>query len=619
MRRLLPILLLAAASAAADPDPDTDGDGLPDLAERCKYGTDPARADSDGDGTPDGDWNERREYAYSVRLLVRVLRPAAAICDDHQDARIVDEGPRHATLEVICYPFSEAPPEGRAEGGEEWLRPGLTSNWDEDLRARIVAGLGAEGVRGREGCARAAAWLLQHARDRDGHFTTFVTEFEGGRPRLAPWATPDAAIAGKWRRDLFAKEMFLAGERGSCTSTAIYLAGCLRALGVPTRLIYCIPPADATDPAQVALVGKGITHQRVRRTLLDALGVLGGWTSHTMNEVLVDGRWRRLNYQRLDPPPLDPHAFGLILPVLRVRDWADAGMTETVGRRQTLAERDDLFPHANPYVTLEASDLFGAHSKVANEPVAEPDEYRRLTIVKAFWYADRPRGFEMGGLDEKSGHLFVQVKENRPEGGSTQYQSFYDAVDKEFLLRADGHADVAVRAERGYWGSGVFYLRIEPEALETMAVDTAYALVPRNTTGDFSWAVDGVVGLTRADEFRTMTIDRIVWSDSPELPKAMRDSLADRLVLLAHVVEWDGFDKMKRFTATADPSFVLEAEGRPPVRLSAATGGISNGDGSTRFVVLFPDGEPARGVAYTLRAANGKPPYRWDIALSVTR
>jgi hypothetical protein len=392
----------------------------------------------------------------------------------------------------------------------------------------------------------------------------------------------------------------------------------MRAVGVPARLIYCIPPADGTDPAQVALVRKGITHHRVRRTLLSALAEVGGWTSHTMNEVLVDGRWRRLNYERLAPPPLDERAFGLILPVLVMHDWADAGMTATVGRRQTLGERDELFPHANPYVLLEASDLFGAHAKVANEPVAEPEEFARLTIVKAFWYADRPAGFDMRGLDDASGHMFLQVKENREGGGIAQYKPFYDVVDKEFVLRAEGKPDVPARAERGYWGSGVFYVRIEPEALGTMSPDTAYALVPRNE-GECRWAVEGAVTLTRSDGFREMTIDRILWSDSPELPKHMRESLAERLVVLAHVVEWDGFEKMKRFTATADPEFVLEAEGHEPLPLRAATGGITGGDGSTRFVVLYPEGEPARGVTYTLRAKNGTPGYRWKVAPSVTR
>jgi len=618
MRRLLPILVLAASTAAGDLD--SDGDGLSDFAERHKYGTDPTRADSDGDGTPDGDWSERREYAYSVRLVVRVLRPAEAVCDDHQDARVIEQGPRHVTLEVICYPFSDSPVEGRAGGDDEWLRPGPTSNWDEDLRARIVAGLDAEGVRGQEDCARAAAWLLGHAHYDGSHFTTFLTEFADGKPRLAAWAKADPSIGEQWKRDLFAKEMFLSGERGSCTSTAIYLAGGLRAIGVPTRLIYCIPPADGTDPAQVALFRKGITHHRVRKTLVEALGGFGGWTSHTMNEVLVGGRWHRLNYQRLEPPPLDAHAFGLILPVLRIRDWADSGMVDTVGRRQTLGEQDDLFPGVNPYVTLEVSDLFGAHANVKNEPVDEPEAFAKLTIVKAFWYADRAPGYDMRGLDSASGHVLFQVKENRDDGGIAQYKPFYDLADKEFVLKAEGHPDVPARAERGYWGSGVFYLRIEPEALGSMEADLAYALVPRNGAGECRWAVESGVTLARTDEFRTMTIDRIVWSDSPDLPKGMREALAGRLVLLAHVVEWGGFEKMKRFTASADPNFLLEADGHPPVRLSAGTGGITNGDGSTRFVELLPVGdEPARGVAYTLRATNAKPPYAWRLALSVTR
>jgi hypothetical protein len=620
MRRLLPILVLAAATAAQDLD--SDGDGLTDFAEVHKYGTDPARADSDGDGKPDGDWNERREYAYSVRLVVRVLRPAEAISDDYQDARVIDEGPTHVTIEVICYPFSESPLGGEVggDGLEEWLRPGVTADWDEGLKARIVAGLGGGGVRGADDVAGASRWLLDHARYEGSHFTTFTTTFDGGKARLARWAkAAGPPIEEQWKRDLFAKEMFLSGERGSCTSTAIYLEGCLRALGVPARLIYCIPPADGTDPAQVDLFRKGITNHKVRRTLLDALGGCSGWTSHTMDEVHVGGRWRRLNYQRLAPPPLDPHAFGLILPVLRLHDWADAGMTETVGRRQNLGERDALFPGANPYVTLEVSDLFGPHAKVRNDPVPEPEEYETLTIVKAFWYEDRPPGIDMEALDPASGHLFLQVRENREGGGIAQYQPFYRVVDKEFVLHAEGHPDVPATAERGYWGSGVFYVRVGPEAMKTIASGVPYSLVPRNGATERQWAVTQGMTLTRSDEFRTLTIDRILWSDSRELPAEMRESFGKRLVLLAHVVEWEGFEKMKRFTATADPAFVLEAQGHRAVRLSAGTGGVTNSDGSIRFVVLLPEGEPERGVTYTLRARNGKPPCTWKVAPSVTR
>ena len=99
MSYLLALLLLAAPT-------DTDGDGLSDFEETHKYFTDPAKADSDGDGKPDGDWSERREYAYTVRSIVRVLRPAAAISDDYQDARVLEETEDYLELEVIHYPLN---------------------------------------------------------------------------------------------------------------------------------------------------------------------------------------------------------------------------------------------------------------------------------------------------------------------------------------------------------------------------------------------------------------------------------------------------------------------------------------------------------------------------------
>ena len=62
------------AAGPAD-DPDHDGDGLSDFQEVHKYRTDPNRPDSDSDGIPDGDWDERREFTYTVRSVVQVMPP----------------------------------------------------------------------------------------------------------------------------------------------------------------------------------------------------------------------------------------------------------------------------------------------------------------------------------------------------------------------------------------------------------------------------------------------------------------------------------------------------------------------------------------------------------------
>ena len=92
-----------AALTFSPTDPDTDRDGISDFRETHKHFTDPLRADSDGDGTPDGDWAERREFAYTVRSVLRVLRPCGGedLTDDYQDVRVLANNDRYTELEVF--------------------------------------------------------------------------------------------------------------------------------------------------------------------------------------------------------------------------------------------------------------------------------------------------------------------------------------------------------------------------------------------------------------------------------------------------------------------------------------------------------------------------------------
>ena len=64
---------------------DRDGDGLSDFQEVHKYLTDPNKKDSDNDGKPDGDWLERREYQYTIRSVVQVMKPVTIV----QHARVL--------------------------------------------------------------------------------------------------------------------------------------------------------------------------------------------------------------------------------------------------------------------------------------------------------------------------------------------------------------------------------------------------------------------------------------------------------------------------------------------------------------------------------------------------
>src|SRR5262245_34478955 len=101
------LLLGNLISARAD-DVDTDRDGLSDFQEIHKYFTDPKKGDSDNDGTDDADWHERREYTYTIRTVVYVLRPCntEVVNDDYQDAKILAETKNYIQLEVVHYPLN---------------------------------------------------------------------------------------------------------------------------------------------------------------------------------------------------------------------------------------------------------------------------------------------------------------------------------------------------------------------------------------------------------------------------------------------------------------------------------------------------------------------------------
>ncbi|MGH7151129.1 MAG: transglutaminase domain-containing protein, partial [Planctomycetota bacterium] len=460
-------LAVAGPALAQPPDPDADRDGLSDFHETHKYFTDSKSADSDKDGIPDGDWEERREFAYTVRSIVQVLPPVTedVLCDDYQDGRILERTEDYVELEVIHYPFNtvaetiagSADWRRDAARMKEWVEPGLTANWDEGMRGELVAGLKKEGIDpdsldDKALVERASKWLLAHARSVDG-FSTFCSWFPEGKAAIYPGMEESAerGKAGKgltveeqWQRELFAKGMFENGVRGTCTSSAIYMNGCLRALGIPTRIVLCIPVVDASDEREVGFVRDRLSNPRVRKIVRKGIGGLGsGWSSHTFNEVFVGGRWRRLNYERLGQNILDAGFFGLLTHVATFRDWADGEMARTWGARQAGKWKGkDVFGGSNPYSTLTLSDRLGPHAKVEPGSAEDPEDFRRLTIERVYWWDSPERTVEMRLDDpDTAGHLLMHVREGRPGEGTEQYEGFYGKVGKSFVLRAEGRPD----------------------------------------------------------------------------------------------------------------------------------------------------------------------------------
>src|SRR5262249_20313902 len=158
--------------------------------------------------------------------------------------------------------------------------------------------------------------------------------------------------------------------------------------GIPTRLIVAIPLVDSSDPEQVALAQKGLTHHRVRSAVTYGLLPAGqSYTAHTFLEAYVGHRWRRLNYSRLVQNILDPQYLALMVHVNTWNGTSEAGLSPTWGARSALGKRDEVFRHRNPYRTLEVSDHFGRHADLPNPPADK--EHRHITIGKAYWYGSK--------------------------------------------------------------------------------------------------------------------------------------------------------------------------------------------------------------------------------------
>jgi hypothetical protein len=379
---------------------DSDGDGLCDFQEVHKYLTDPAKADSDGDGTPDGDWDERREYAYSVRSIIQFMPPfdKAALNDDFQDARVLEAREDYIELEVIHYPLAtagkviEADPNWQTDYAKmtEYLKPGITANWDVKMRETLLAELQADGIdvdqlTDKQVVEQVSAWIMKKSKSLGDVFTTYYIHYLNARPSVYP------DLEGAFQREfnkikdscgwpinqhfgheLLGRGMFYNKTYGTCTSFAVYLTTVLRAVGIPTRMIIVIPAVDPSDEQQLRLVGERIAHNRVRETSLAGLRKSGqGFIAHTFNEVYVGNRWHRLNYSKLGQPVLDSGLFGLHTHLYTFRDLSEANLAPTWGRRYAKGERSAVFKGSNPYAAIVISDRFGRHGNVPNPPVPE--------------------------------------------------------------------------------------------------------------------------------------------------------------------------------------------------------------------------------------------------------
>lgn len=509
---------------------DADDDGLDDFQEIHKYGTDPTKKASEGKGVLDGDWKQRREYAYSIRAVIRLMPAYNLTCmsDDYQDVRVLTETKQYVELEVVSYPLNtnadaiSGHPTWKKDyaGMKEYLDPGVTTNWDAQMQKDLLQNLAQAGIEpdkltDKEVVEKVSRWLLSRSTTKD-MFCTYYVDYPLGKPAIYPGleaafhakkGNKDWTVQQQLEHELLGKEMFYRKITGSCTSYAVYQCTALRALGIPTRMIIAIPVVDPSDQAQVEMAGQLLTHNQAGNTIFyGALSMGSAFSAHTFNEVYVGNRWRRLNYNKLGQNILDKDYLGLMVKVHEFKDLSEANLADRWGWRYGQEERNLAFPHNNPYRTLALSDHFGRNAKVANPPAADK-ELSQVTITKAHWFQSKDcpaviRETWNARTDEETGYLIVQTEEwiDGPDSGSLPYRAFMMRSDKDFLFRAKGHPLVTGYITTNYTVSKdirALEIVIPREEYAKMVKGVPYTIQPLNGHQRYQWKVHERLTITR--------------------------------------------------------------------------------------------------------------------------
>lgn len=455
---------------------------------------------------------------YTITSTLQLVQPFRIedMTDDFQDARLISTDGDSATVEITTYPLYRptigANPRWREEDATmtEYLRPTPTENWDEAMRRDLLAELRAAGIEpdqltDRELVEKVSRWAMRRAKSTQA-FAVWTIHFPQGKPEIFPalrGAFDKERRDPKWTdeqmigQEVLGRSMFYDKVHGSCTSSSIYLTTIFRALGIPTRIVFCIPPFDANDPKQAKLFYDAIHHHQVRETVRTALDGMRGFSNHLFNEVYIDHHWVRLNYSTLGQPILDAHYFGLLTHIYTTSDLSQVPLAETWGMRYFHYPADQArLSSSNPYRLIAVSDRFDAAGRVDNPAVAAPPELTAVTVV-ALLTPDAPEmpSFVTDGWkpEQKRPDFLLSFREWMPTDYK-QMRVFRTHASQDFLLRAEGHPELKARLAGGQWSRGdgsfqAYGVAVAEKDRGKIARGVAYTLVPLNISETYYWKV----------------------------------------------------------------------------------------------------------------------------------
>lgn len=349
---------------------DTDADGLTDYEEYCKYQTDPTLVDSDGDGKPDTDWDERREYAYSIRAVLELKPPwdISAMNDLFQDARLMADAETRAysKVEVVVYPYATPvllpmryPYQLPSETIRKYTEPTYDLNYSTEMQMevkRLLSGVGHT--------LDAIAQL--HHEIGQMELTTplyapFVYTYKHQGRLLTDWSffdsmdmdreVTESEVQEALNVNYFGDSMFKRKQYGACISRSRLFASMLRAAGIPARVSMSVPMLYYYKGGnEWNRLVKNVNNEAVAgsyaydQPLIPAEVTIVG---HSQVEVYLNNHWIRLGYQ-LNEGPIFAGTDLVFIKIIDAADFTEIDFTKTWAPAQWVKER--------PYRTVELSD-----------------------------------------------------------------------------------------------------------------------------------------------------------------------------------------------------------------------------------------------------------------------
>ena len=346
---------------------DTDADGLTDYQEYCKYRTDPTLADSDGDGISDTHWDERREYTYSIRVVLDIKPPwdLQAMNDLFQDAQLVEGGQSdYQRIEVILYPYASPvllptpyPNQLTSESFKAYVKPTYDLNYSPEMQTAIKQMLANEthtlGVIAR----------LQHEVGQMKLTTPLYAPFiytymDQGELRVdqkffqsMDRNVSETEIEEALAVNYFGDSMFKRKQHGACISRARIFATMLRAAGIPARVLMSVPMLyyyEGTGEWEHLM--KNLSNEAVAGSYAYAPPSVPNEVTivaHSHVEVYLNNHWIRLGYQ-LNEGPLFAGTNLAFIKIVDAVDFTHVDFTKNWTPGEWVTER--------PYRTVELSD-----------------------------------------------------------------------------------------------------------------------------------------------------------------------------------------------------------------------------------------------------------------------